>query len=76
MDKIWDHPSLAAVKPYVEQLPAVPQPVVAALAGVGALYLGLKLFSYLRLVLSAFVFSGHSVSRRFWPPSLHSFVRV
>jgi len=62
MEKVLDHPSLAAVKPYFEQLPAVPPPVVGALAGVGALCLGLKLFSYLRLVLSAFFLSGHNVS--------------
>ncbi|KAG6296720.1 hypothetical protein E4U09_001652 [Claviceps aff. purpurea] len=63
MDKVLDHPALAAAKPYVEQLPAVPQAVVGALAGVGAICLGLKLFSYLRLVLSAFVFSGHDLRK-------------
>lgn len=66
MDKVLDHPSLAAIKPYAEQLPAVPQPVVGALAGFGALCLGLKLFSYLRLVFSAFFFSGHNVSAQSW----------
>lgn len=40
----------------------VPQPLQWGLAGVGALYLGSKILSYLQLVLSAFVLGGTNVS--------------
>ncbi|KJZ77836.1 3-ketoacyl-CoA reductase [Hirsutella minnesotensis 3608] len=46
------------VQHYLRQLPPVPQSVQWGLAGIGALCVGAKLISYLRLVLSAFVFSG------------------
>lgn len=42
-------------------LQRVPQAVQWSLAGVGALYLGAKLLSYLQLVLSAFVLGGTNV---------------
>ncbi|KAG8427346.1 hypothetical protein J3459_006814 [Metarhizium acridum] len=62
MDKILENPYVAGIRSHVEQLgPIPPQPVLGAFAGVGALWLAYKLFSYLQLVLSAFVFSGHSV---------------
>lgn len=63
MDKILENPYVAGIKSHVEQLGPIPQPVLGAFAGVGALWLAYKLFSYLQLVLSAFVFSGHNVSR-------------
>jgi 17beta-estradiol 17-dehydrogenase / very-long-chain 3-oxoacyl-CoA reductase len=40
----------------------VPQPLQWGLAGVGALFLGSKILSYLQLVLSAFVLGGTNVS--------------
>ena len=42
-------------------LEKVPQPVQLALAGIGALYLGSKFFSYLQLVLSSFLLPGTNV---------------
>ncbi|KZZ95326.1 3-ketoacyl-CoA reductase [Moelleriella libera RCEF 2490] len=47
----------------LDHVSAVPKPVIGALAGVGAVYLGLKLYSYLRLVLSAFIFSGPNLRK-------------
>lgn len=41
---------------------SLPQPVQWGLAGVGALFIGTKLLSYLQLVLSAFVLGGTNVS--------------
>ncbi|KAH0598930.1 hypothetical protein MHUMG1_03043 [Metarhizium humberi] len=63
MDKILENPYLAGIKSHVEQLGPIPQPVLGALAGVGALWLAYKLLSYLQLVLSAFVFSGHNLRK-------------
>lgn len=40
----------------------VPQPLQWGLAGIGALFLGSKILSYLQLVLSAFVLGGTNVS--------------
>lgn len=42
-------------------LERVPQAVQLGFAGVGAIYIGSKLLSYLQLVLSAFVLSGTNV---------------
>mgnify|MGYP003629909694 CR=1 FL=1 len=39
----------------------VPRPVLATFAGIGTLWLGLKVVSYMRLLLSLFIFSGKSV---------------
>jgi hypothetical protein len=39
----------------------VPQPLQWGLAGIGALFLGSKILSYLQLVLSAFVLGGTNV---------------
>lgn len=50
---------MESVKSFLEN---VPQPVQWALAGIGALYLGSKFFSYLQLVLSSFLLPGTSVS--------------
>jgi 17beta-estradiol 17-dehydrogenase / very-long-chain 3-oxoacyl-CoA reductase len=55
---------MSAVSNFLEQ---VPQPVFLSLAAVGALFLGSKLYSYLQLVLSAFVLSGTSVSSCHFP---------
>ncbi|KAH7324643.1 hypothetical protein B0I35DRAFT_349644 [Stachybotrys elegans] len=44
-------------------LEAVPQPVFLGLASVGALFLGSKLFSYLQLLLNAFVLSGTNLRK-------------
>ncbi|KAL7961295.1 hypothetical protein V8C34DRAFT_274334 [Trichoderma compactum] len=41
----------------------VPQPVQWALAGIGALYLGSKFFSYLQLVLSSFLLPGTNLRK-------------
>ncbi|KAL6866863.1 hypothetical protein J3F83DRAFT_741508 [Trichoderma novae-zelandiae] len=41
----------------------VPQPVQWALAGIGALYLGSKIFSYLQLVLSSFLLPGTNLRK-------------
>lgn len=49
---------MAALKPCLDQLPSIPQFVVGALAGVGALVLALKLVSFTRLFLSNFLLSG------------------
>ncbi|KFA61997.1 hypothetical protein S40285_07910 [Stachybotrys chlorohalonatus IBT 40285] len=51
---------MSAVSNFLER---VPQPVFLGLAAVGALFLGSKLYSYLQLVLSAFVLSGTSLSK-------------
>lgn len=40
----------------------VPQPVQWAFAGIGALYVGSKVLSYLQFVLGVFVLSGTNVS--------------
>lgn len=64
MDKILENPYVANVKSHIEQLGPVPQPVIGAFAGIGALWLGCKLFSYLQLILGSFIFTGHSVSRK------------
>ena len=45
-----------------EFLENVPQPLQWGLAGVGALFLGSKILSFLQLVLSAFVLGGTNVS--------------
>lgn len=42
-------------------LEKVPQSVQLALAGIGALYLGSKFFSYLQLILSSFLLPGTNV---------------
>merc|ERR1711939_1190910 len=39
----------------------VPRPVLATFAGIGTLWLGLKVVSYMRLLLSLFIFSGKSL---------------
>ncbi len=43
-------------------LDRVPVPVLAGFAGIGALWLSAKVVSYVRLLLSLFVFSGKNVS--------------
>lgn len=58
-----ENPYLVAARSHLGQLGPIPQPLISAFAGIGALWLGCKLFSYLRLFLSAFIFSGHNVSR-------------
>lgn len=54
MDKITE---------YVKRAPEVPQPMQWALAGVGAIFVFSKLWSFLTLVLSSFVLPGTNVSR-------------
>ena len=44
-----------------EFLQNVPQPVQWAFAGIGALFLGSKILSYLQLVLNTFVLPGTNV---------------
>jgi 17beta-estradiol 17-dehydrogenase / very-long-chain 3-oxoacyl-CoA reductase len=51
----------------VQFLQNIPQPVQWAFAGIGALFLGSKVLSYLQLVLSSFVLSGTSVCILFTP---------
>jgi hypothetical protein len=46
----------------MDTLDQIPKPVLSALAGIGALFLGLKVFNYVRLLLSLFVLSGKNVS--------------
>lgn len=48
-----------AVSDFIQR---VPQAVQWGFAGVGALFLGSKIFSYLRLLLNVFVLSGTNVS--------------
>lgn len=43
----------------------VPQPVQWAFAGIGALFLGSKVLSFLQLVLNTFVLSGTNASPRY-----------
>ena len=50
------------IHPTVNYFQLVPQPVQWGLAGVGALVVISKLWSYLLLVLDCFVLSGNSVS--------------
>lgn len=50
---------MAAIAEFLEN---VPQPLQWGLAGVGALFLGSKILSFLQLVLSAFVLGGTNVS--------------
>ena len=45
----------------LDSLDKVPAPLLALFAGVGALFLGVKIVSYVRLLLSLFVISGKSV---------------
>jgi 17beta-estradiol 17-dehydrogenase / very-long-chain 3-oxoacyl-CoA reductase len=42
-------------------LDQIPSSVLAAFAGIGALYAGSKIISYVRLLLSLFVLSGKNV---------------
>lgn len=46
-----------------EFLANVPQPIQWALAGVGAVYVGNRLLSYVQFILNVFVLSGTNVSR-------------
>lgn len=45
----------------LDTLDKVPAPVLAIFAGIGALFLGVKAVSYVRLLLSLFVINGKSV---------------
>lgn len=55
-----------AVTNLLHRAPPVPQTVQVAFAAVGALFLGSKLFSYLRLFLSSFVLGGTNVRRQWF----------
>lgn len=57
-----DSPIMEKALEYIRQVPPVPQYVQWAFAGVGALYLGSKLLSYLQLLVSAFLFVGAPVT--------------
>ena len=56
-----DRSHIDTVKEFIRQAPTLPSPAVSVFAGIGALYLGAKLLSYLRLLLSSFFFSGTNV---------------
>ncbi|POR37437.1 Very-long-chain 3-oxoacyl-CoA reductase [Tolypocladium paradoxum] len=53
-----DSPIMEKALEYIRQAPPVPQYVQWAFAGIGALYLGSKLLSFLQLLVSAFLFVG------------------
>ena len=46
----------------MDMLDQIPKPVLGAFAGISALFLGLKVFNYVRLLFSLFVLSGKNVS--------------
>lgn len=50
-----------SITKYTQDL-RIPQPVLFALASVGSLFIAGKLFSFLRLVLSAFLLPGTNVN--------------
>ncbi|KAK5991338.1 Very-long-chain 3-oxoacyl-CoA reductase [Cladobotryum mycophilum] len=52
-----------SINEFLKNAPPVPQPIQWALAGIGALFLGSKLFSYLKLVLSAFLLPGTNLRK-------------
>ncbi|ODA81131.1 hypothetical protein RJ55_04094 [Drechmeria coniospora] len=58
-----DSPIVQKVLDHVRQILSPPEQIQWALAGVGALYIGTKLLSYLSLILSSVVFVGHPLRK-------------